>query len=160
MGIALAVGSAGGYSGVVRYERLEMIRDNAAQAEKAHPGCMTPEEHAFVEALRDDLQGSMRVGCTGCGYCQPCPAGVDIPGVFASYNRAATEGRHAKIQYLLTTGLRRKGTGASQCVACGKCEQHCPQYLPIRQLLKGASRELEGPVYKAARVGVKVLKLW
>lgn len=67
---------------------LEMIRDNAAQAEKAHPGCMTPEEHAFVEALRDDLQGSMRVGCTGCGYCQPCPAGVDIPGVFASYNTA------------------------------------------------------------------------
>lgn len=139
---------------------LGMIRDNAAQAAEARPGCMTPEEHAFVEALRDDLQGSMRVGCTGCGYCQPCPAGVDIPGVFASYNRAATEGRHAKIQYLLTTGLRRKGTGASQCVACGKCEQHCPQHLPIRQLLKDASRELEGPVYKAARLGVKILKLW
>lgn len=106
--------------------------------------------------------------CRGlCGWDAPAVGtvsfarrGGDIPGVFASYNRAATEGRHAKIQYLLTTGLRRKGTGASQCVACGKCEQHCPQYLPIRQLLKGASRELEGPVYKAARVGVKVLKLW
>lgn len=139
---------------------LEMIRDNVAQAAEAYPGCMPPEEHAFVENLRDDLQASMRVGCTGCGYCQPCPAGVDIPGVFASYNRAATEGRHAKIQYLLTTGLRRKGTGASQCVGCGKCEQHCPQHLPIRKLLKDAAKELEGPMYKAARLGVKVLKLW
>lgn len=139
---------------------LEMIRDNAAQADAAEPGCMTPEEHDFVEMLRADLQASMRVGCTGCGYCQPCPAGVDIPGIFASYNRAATEGRHAKLQYLLTTGLRRKGTGASQCVGCGKCEQHCPQHLPIRRLLKDAGKELEGPLYKAARLGVKVFKLW
>ena len=139
---------------------LEMIRENAAQAEQARPGCMTPAEHAFVEKLRADLQSSMRVGCTGCGYCQPCPTGVDIPGVFASYNRAAAEGRHAKIQYLLTTGLRRKGTGASQCVGCGKCEQHCPQHLPIRQLLKDSAKELEGPMYKGARLAVKALKLW
>ena len=139
---------------------LEMIRDNAAQADAARPGCMTEEERAFVEGLRADLQASMRVGCTGCGYCQPCPAGVDIPGVFASYNRAATEGSHARLQYLLTTGLRRKGTGASQCVGCGRCEQHCPQHLPIRRLLKEAAQELEGPLYKAARVGVKVFRLW
>lgn len=139
---------------------LEMIRDNAAQADSAQPGCMTPEEHAFVAELRSDLQTSMRVGCTGCAYCQPCPAGVDIPGIFASYNRLATEGGNAKIQYLLTTGLRRKGTGASQCVGCGTCEKHCPQHLPIRSLLKEAGRELEGPLYKAARLGVKVLKLW
>lgn len=139
---------------------LEMIRDNAAQAEQANPGCMTPEEHTFVGQLRDDLQASMRVGCTGCGYCQPCPADVDIPGVFASYNRAAAEGNHAKMQYLLTTGLRRKGTGASQCVGCGTCEQHCPQHLPIRSLLKDTAKELEGPLYKAARLGVKALKLW
>ena len=139
---------------------LEMVRDNAAAASRAAPGCMTPEEHAFVDGLRADLQAAMRVGCTGCGYCQPCPAGVDIPGVFACYNRAAAEGRHAKSEYLRTTGLRRRGTGASQCVGCGKCEQHCPQHLPIRSLLKDAARELEGPVYKAARLGVWVLKLW
>ena len=139
---------------------LAMIRDNAAEADAARPGCMTTEEHDFVKQLRADLQASMRVGCTGCGYCQPCPAGVDIPGVFASYNRAAAEGSHAKMQYLLTTGLRRKGTGASQCVGCGKCEQRCPQHLPIRSLLQDAAKELEGPMYKAARLGVKILKLW
>ncbi|MEE0802007.1 MAG: aldo/keto reductase [Gemmiger sp.] len=139
---------------------LEMVRDNTAQADTAQPGCMTKEEHAFVDGLRADLQASMRVGCTGCAYCQPCPAGVDIPGVFACYNRAATEGSHAKKQYLLTTGLRRKGTGASQCVGCGKCEQHCPQHLPIRRLLKDAAKELEGPLYKTVRLGVRILKLW
>lgn len=139
---------------------LEMIRDNAAEAEVTTPGCMTPQEHDFVGKLRADLQASMRVGCTGCAYCQPCPAGVDIPGVFASYNRIGTEGRHAKMQYLLTTGLRRKGTGASQCVGCGRCEQHCPQHLPIRSLLKEAAQDMEGPLYKVARLGVKVFKLW
>ena len=139
---------------------LEMVRDNAAQAQAARPGCMTPEEHAFVAGLRAELQASMWVGCTGCGYCQPCPAGVDIPGVFACYNRAATEGRHAKKQYLQTTGLRRKGTGASQCVGCGRCEQHCPQGLPIRRLLQEAAGALEGPMYKAARLAVRIFKLW
>ena len=139
---------------------MEMVRDNAAAVDRAAPGCMTPEEHAFVDRLREDLQASMRVGCTGCGYCQPCPAGVDIPGVFACYNRAAAEGRHARSEYLRTTGLRRKGTGASQCVGCGRCEQHCPQHLPIRSLLKQAAGELEGPLYKAARLGVRLFRLW
>ena len=139
---------------------LEMVRDNAAEADAARPGCMTEQEHAFVEELRRDLQAAMRVGCTGCGYCQPCPAGVDIPGVFACYNRVSAEGRHVRSEYLRTTGLRRKGTGASQCVGCGKCEAHCPQHLPIRAALKDAAKELEGPVYKLARAGVRILHLW
>ncbi len=139
---------------------MEMIRDNVRAAEDALPGCLSAEEHAFIDGLKADLQAAMRVGCTGCGYCQPCPAGVDIPGVFACYNRAATEGRHAKSEYLRTTGLRRKGTGASQCVGCGKCEAHCPQHLPIRAALKDAATVLEGPVSQLARVGVKILRLW
>ena len=133
---------------------LEMVRDNAAAAGRAAPGCMTPEEHAFVDGLRADLQAAMRVGCTGCGYCQPCPAGVDIPGVFACYNRAAAEGRHAKSEYLRTTGLRRRGHRRVPVRgAAAKCEQHCPQHLPIRSLLKDAARELEGPRLQSRPAG-------
>ena len=111
-----------------------------------------------MEAIR---AGAMKVGCTGCGYCQPCPAGVDIPGVFQCWNAAATEGlRRARHEYVKCTLLRRTPTGAARCVGCGKCEQHCPQSLPIRQLLAQARRELEGAEYQALRRAVQWLHLW
>ena len=56
--------------------------------------------------------------------------------------------------------MRRSPSSASQCVGCGKCESHCPQHLPIRQLLKTASGELETVSYKAAKWGIQTFKLW
>ncbi|MBR4692565.1 MAG: 4Fe-4S dicluster domain-containing protein [Oscillospiraceae bacterium] len=91
----------------------------------------------------------MKVGCTGCRYCMPCPKGVDIPGIFAAWNRSATDGYlSAFTGYFMCTALRKDATGASNCVGCGKCEQHCPQGIRIREELKTCRRKFEGPVYK------------
>ena len=101
-----------------------------------------------VQALQENLQ----VGCTGCGYCMPCPKGVDIPGTFAAWNRMSQEGRFAGLkEYFMCTAARKDSTAASNCIGCGKCEKHCPQSLPIRTHLQGAQKDLEVPVYKAAR---------
>ena len=54
-------------------------------------------------------------------------------------------------EYVMCTALRKDSTAASNCIGCGKCEQHCPQGISIRQELKNASHELETPVYKIAR---------
>jgi predicted aldo/keto reductase-like oxidoreductase len=90
----------------------------------------------------------MKVGCTGCGYCMPCPKGVDIPGVFAAYNRVYSEGKLSGMrEYLMCTTLRKTSTRASNCIGCGKCEKHCPQGIPIRQHLKDAQKTLEIPGY-------------
>ena len=93
----------------------------------------------------------MKVGCTGCGYCMPCPKGVDIPGTFAAYNRKYSEGKFsAFVEYIMCTALRKNATCASNCVECGKCEKHCPQGIQIREKLKEAKKELETPMFKIA----------
>lgn len=138
-----------------------MVEDNLAAAADAAPGMLTPAERAVYPRVVAAIRAAMKVGCTGCGYCQPCPAGVDIPGVFQCWNAAATEGlRRARHEYVKCTLLRRTPTGAARCVGCGKCEQHCPQSLPIRQLLAQARRELEGAEYQALRRAVQWLHLW
>lgn len=63
-------------------------------------------------------------------------------------------------EYLCVQHLEKNPASASQCIECGKCEQHCPQHIEIRKELKNARRELETPVYKAAKVAVKLFKVY
>ena len=94
----------------------------------------------------------MKVGCTGCGYCMPCPKKVDIPGTFSAYNKHYTDNWFtATKEYLMCTALRKDSTSAANCVECGLCESHCPQGIKIREELKKARKDLEGPVYKIAK---------
>ena len=88
----------------------------------------------------------------------PCPHGVDIPGTFRCLNEIDTDGKFAAVrEYCQTTAIRKKSACASMCVGCGRCERHCPQQLPIRELLRQAAKELETPIYKIAR---KIVSLW
>ncbi len=91
----------------------------------------------------------------------PCPQNVDIPGTFAAYNRKYTEGfKAALMEYIMCTAIRKDSSAASNCIECGKCEQHCPQHLEIRKELKNARKELEGPIYKIGRKFVQWFKLY
>ena len=92
-----------------------------------------------------------RVGCTGCRYCMPCPKGVDIPGIFRCWNTMYTESKsEGRSQFIQTVGLAREPAFASQCIRWGKCEQHCPQGISIRDKLQEADRELRPLPYKLA----------
>ena len=105
------------------------------------------------------INSKMKVGCTGCGYCMPCPKKVDIPGTFAAYNRRFAEGKFwAYVDYFMCTALRTNSTAASNCIECGKCEKHCPQHIKIRAELKNARKELEGPLYRVAGKVAKIFK--
>ena len=74
---------------------------------------------------------------------------TSIPGIFAAYNRVSDEGFLSAFSgYFMCTALRRDSTGASNCIGCGKCEQHCPQGIAIREELRTCRRKFEGPVYK------------
>ena len=130
---------------------LEMVQENCRIASKVVPGCMTEKDHRLIGRIRELINEKIRVGCTGCGYCMPCPKGVDIPGTFRCYNEMYMEGKgDGRHEYFQTVALRKEPSFASQCVGCGRCEKHCPQHLSIIQELKNADRELRPPHYRAA----------
>lgn len=127
----------------------EMVQDNINTASNVEVGELGTSEERMLQDVVAAINGKMKVGCTGCGYCVPCPVNVDIPGTFAAYNRRYTESKFwAFVDYLICTGMRKNSTAASNCIQCGKCEQHCPQYIQIREELKNAQRVLENPLYK------------
>ena len=129
-----------------------MVLDNAQTASEVTVGELGPGEEKLLGQVAAAINATQKVGCTGCGYCMPCPKGVNIPGTFACYNRRYSEGKmSALVEYIKFTALRKTSTAASNCVECGKCEKHCPQHIEIRQELKNARKELEGPVYRLVR---------
>ena len=140
---------------------LEMVRENIKTADEARVGMMTEEDRQFLEKVKREINRKIKVGCTACGYCMPCPQGIDIPGTFRCYNEMYTEKpRVGKKEYLMTTAFRKNQNPASKCIRCGKCERHCPQKIEIRKELKAASSELEDLRYKTLSVLVRLLKIW
>ena len=134
----------------------EMVRDNIQTASTVEVGELGEDEEQMLKQVVAAINAKMKVGCTGCGYCMPCPKGVDIPGTFAAYNRRYAEGKFwSFVDYVMCTTLRKNSTAASNCVGCGKCEKHCPQHIEIRKNLKDAQKELETPLYKVVRKVVK-----
>ena len=130
----------------------EMVRDNIHTASTTDVGELTAEDEAMLQQVVRAINSRMKVGCTGCGYCMPCPKNVDIPGTFAAYNRRYQEGRFwGFVDYTICTMLRKNSTAASNCIGCGKCEKHCPQHIPIREKLRDAQKDLEGPLYRTIR---------
>ena len=139
----------------------EMVLDNVQTASQVQVGELTTQDEEMLQQVVKAINSKMKVGCTGCGYCTPCPKGVDIPGTFAAYNRVYSENKFQGLrEYFMCTAFRKNVTGAGNCIGCGKCEKHCPQGLPIRKHLKDAQKELEIPLYRMIKtVARKFVKL-
>ena len=123
------------------------IDENIRTAGSALPQSLPPEDLARIDRVKETYRRLMKVGCTGCGYCMPCPAGVDIPGCFALYNahHLFPNDRAPRFQYIgHHGGLIGDVSYAGLCRQCGKCEKACPQHLPIPRLMKDVKAEMEG----------------
>ena len=73
---------------------MEMVEQNVKTASESLVGCLTPSDRELIEKVKDEIKKNVKVGCTGCGYCMPCPKGVDIPGTFRCYNAMYSEGKN------------------------------------------------------------------
>ena len=135
----------------------KMIVENIRIASKAEPGQFTEEDFALVDQVKTIIREREKVPCTGCRYCMPCPKGVDIPTNFYYYNLMYLEEKkgRARFEFARNMGLQKEPAFASQCIGCGKCEQHCPQHIPIREKLKEADRDLRPLPVKAAIAAVR-----
>lgn len=131
---------------------MEMLLENIRVADETHPNSLTRKDLDFFDQIKDIINQKIKVPCTGCGYCMPCPKGVDIPGAFRCYNVSFAEGYKTGMrEYLMCTTMRSNPTNASRCIGCGKCEQHCPQAIEIRKELSNVTKKLEGPIYRIIR---------
>ncbi len=129
----------------------EMVAENCRIADEARPGALTAADKALLQKAKAAIEQGVKAPCTGCGYCMPCPKGVDIPQTFRCYNEMSIESPAAgRREYWQVVALRKEPAFATQCIGCGKCEGHCPQHLPIRQLLKEADKALRPLPYRAA----------
>jgi len=142
----------------------EHIRQNISIAANAHAERFTDEELALVDTVSTAYRKLMKVGCTGCGYCIPCPENVMIPSCFEVYNKMHMFGEIDASMF--SYAIRMSGdltTGepgfASQCVACGECLEKCPQGIQIPDMLADVAEEMEGPgLEKRINIAVEMLK--
>ena len=125
------------------------IRENLKVAGVAYPNSLTEAELQLVKRVESKYRELMKVACTGCRYCMPCPSGVNIPLCFEEYNNLylADDPNGEKFMYAARLGgavALGDPEFASLCVQCGQCVEKCPQHIDIPTVLESVVEELEG----------------
>jgi predicted aldo/keto reductase-like oxidoreductase len=126
-------------SGMTTCEDLD---ENLLIAEHGLANTLTPPEKELIKEVRVVYKGRKKIDCTQCGYCMPCPSGVDIPGNFEQLNHAYMfqDVGNSRMNYYM---LLKDGERASSCTECGGCEKLCPQMVPIQKILKKVHETFE-----------------
>ncbi|CCQ34839.1 1-deoxy-D-xylulose-5-phosphate reductoisomerase protein [Halorhabdus tiamatea SARL4B] len=120
---------------------MDQVNENVEIASRSGVSQFSADDHAAIEEARDRFEELMAVDCTGCNYCMPCPTGVEIPRNFDLYNRLETGGDPDAV--VSTLEDMDDTARADACVACGECEEACPQNLEIISLLEDAHARFE-----------------
>lgn len=137
---------------------LQMVDENIKVASEVKENEFSKEDFEMIEKVKNEINANVKVNCTGCRYCMPCPKGIDIPTAFKCYNQMYTENKASgRMEYHQIVALQKEMSDISNCVECGKCESHCPQHIKIRKKLKEAQKELQPWHY---RFGVKLVRLF
>ncbi len=136
------------------------IEENIRTASTAYPKSMSQEALQRISDVKAYISGLQKIGCTGCGYCMPCPHGVNIPMCFSLYNNKHIFNDRTQQRWYAayTCGIDGNPSYASLCQNCGKCETKCPQHLPVRKHLEEVSNEFEGWYFKPVVNIVKAVK--
>jgi len=131
--IRFAAGCEGVFMVLSGMGNMEMVNDNIGYMQDFQP--LSAAERAAVERVRDILCEKGSIPCTACKYCtEVCPKGLAIPDFFACLNSWKVF-KNWNAEYYYNDVFTKNGGKASECIQCGKCEQLCPQHLPIRDLL-------------------------
>lgn len=133
---------------------MEHLIDNTRTFSPLVP--ISEEENRFLMGVASDIVDLKNIPCTGCRYCMPCPYGLNIPAIFAHYNKCINEGnfpnhgpedpdyKRARRAFLI--GYDRsvpKLRQASHCIACGQCVSHCPQRIAIPAQMRKIDKFVE-----------------
>ena len=120
---------------------LEQVKQNIGITNNSLPKSLTKEEHDLIDKVTALYNEKIKVGCTDCEYCMPCPSNVAIPNIFSQYNNYYVFGTEE--QSISTyKKLIEQGKDSTKCTECETCEQLCPQHLKIISFLKDADKVL------------------
>ncbi len=118
----------------------EQLQDNLRTFSDFKP--LSEQEQKGIEEIAGVLRTRVKNGCTGCRYCMPCPAGVNIPANFKIWNTCAIYQKYESVQWAWESMEDKER--ANVCIKCGKCEAVCPQKISIRKDLETMYEELNG----------------
>ncbi|MFZ5923618.1 MAG: aldo/keto reductase [Bacillota bacterium] len=114
---------------------MDQVVENIKTAQDALPMSLTEEDLALIAEARAIYKQKIKINCTGCGYCMPCPNRVQIPEIFSIYNDVFMYGAASDFPSAYNR-MKEAKVDASACAECGRCEEACPQNLPVARHLK------------------------
>jgi predicted aldo/keto reductase-like oxidoreductase len=120
---------------------LAQVQQNLGAAGMSETGMLAPGDLDLIARVRDAYNALVRVPCTACSYCMPCPQGVNIPGMFQLVNEGSMFGNW-DTQRKRYGHMRGEGSSAESCIRCGACEEKCPQHISIRDQLVNVAEQL------------------
>lgn len=118
------------------------VEENIKLADDGQANSLTSEESALIREVKAIYLARTRVNCTSCGYCMPCPHGVNIPANFEQLNDLAIYRDRGAAEFIYFHILKEEER-APRCTQCGQCEALCPQQIPIPAKLKEVAQEFE-----------------
>jgi predicted aldo/keto reductase-like oxidoreductase len=124
---------------------MRHVHENVSFADRSEPGSLSDQELALYGEVRDAYNKLGFVGCTACRYCMPCPEGVDIPTILGYYNEYYLSGGSEEVKTSYWRNMDPENH-VQNCIACGICEEKCPQQLPIRKFINEAVSLFPNPL--------------
>ena len=120
---------------------MEQLQENLQTAENGLPRSLTPKEIKLMEEVKEVYHGKISVECSKCGYCMPCPSGINIPQCLSYLNQAGMFEDYSEVknQYYF---MLKDTEMAGNCLECGLCEELCSQHIHIREELKKVARKM------------------
>jgi predicted aldo/keto reductase-like oxidoreductase len=120
---------------------LQQVQENLASADRSAAGSFSAQDVALYQRVVEAYRAAYPVPCTACGYCMPCPNGVDIPRVFGVYNESAYYADLGVPKYAYSK--LPEAARADKCVSCEECVPKCPQKIGIPKALADAHAKLK-----------------
>jgi hypothetical protein len=111
---------------------VEQVVEDLRFADAAEVGKITEAGQEIFARVREQYKARITIPCTQCGYCMPCPNGLNIPVNFDFFNYAHTYDDVGAARFRYKFVLKEEQR-AGACIACGNCEELCPQQIPISE---------------------------
>ena len=111
---------------------MSQVEEDLRIAAASRIGAFGPAEQELIARVREQYNARTVIPCTKCGYCMPCPNGLNIPGNFELFNFAHLydDVTAARFRYKV---MLNEGQRAESCIDCGVCAELCPQKIAISE---------------------------